>query len=242
MESGCQNDLYVEDIDQLDGLDALKDLVTKRNKKFTVSVEGNIGCGKTTLLSYFEPFSTVEAIKEPINKWTNVHGHNALELLYKDPKRWSFSFNNYALLTRLQMHEHVPATPVKMLERSIYSTRYVFVENSYQSGSLAGLEHAVLDEMFCHILKTRKVEVDLIVYLRASPEVCYERLRRRNRKEENTVPYDFIKRLHDLHEDWLIKELHPVPGKLLVLDASMELPQMKKQYEERSSEILCGQT
>lgn len=31
--------------------------------------------------------------------------------------------------------------------------------------------------------------VVLLVYLRASPEVCYERLRRRNRKEENTVPY-----------------------------------------------------
>jgi deoxyadenosine/deoxycytidine kinase len=69
-----------------------------------VSVEGNIGSGKSTLLKYFDDSPYVEALREPVDLWTNLKGHNALELLYKDPARWSFSFNNYALLTRLEMH------------------------------------------------------------------------------------------------------------------------------------------
>ena len=31
-------------------------------------------------------------------------------LLYEDPKRWTFSFNNYALLTRLEIHRHKPVS------------------------------------------------------------------------------------------------------------------------------------
>ncbi len=44
-----------------------------------VSVEGNIGCGKSTLLKYFEKFpNKVETLAEPIEKWTNLKGHNIL--------------------------------------------------------------------------------------------------------------------------------------------------------------------
>ena len=34
--------------------------------------------------------------------------------------------------------------------------------------------------------------LDLIVYLRTSPEVAYERLRKRGRKEEAGVPLEFL--------------------------------------------------
>ena len=44
-----------------------------------MSVEGNIGCGKSTLLKYFEKYSNkVQTIREPIDKWTNLQGHNLL--------------------------------------------------------------------------------------------------------------------------------------------------------------------
>ncbi|KAK2192258.1 hypothetical protein NP493_35g00018 [Ridgeia piscesae] len=229
--------------DDVDGLNELKQFCNTRKKKFTVSVEGNIGCGKSTLLSYFESCSTVEPLKEPVEQWTNVQGHNALDLLYKDPARWSFSFNNYAMLTRLQMHKYVTVKPVKMLERSLYSTRYVFVQNGFNNNILTGLEYAVLTEWFEHLVASQNINVDLFVYLRAPPEVCYERIKMRNRKEESTVPLQFIEELHELHEDWLIEQNHfKVPGPVLVLDATHELPEMKQLYEENKQRILCGCT
>ncbi|CAH1795307.1 unnamed protein product [Owenia fusiformis] len=206
-----------------------------------VSVEGNIGCGKSTCLKYFQNSPNVEALREPLHLWCNVRGHNALELLYQDPKRWSFSFNTYVQLTRLNMHEHKTEKPVKMLERSLYSTRYCFVENDMRSGILSPLEGAVLSEWFDFTIANRDCHVDLIVYLRASPEICYDRIRKRNRKEEKCVPFQLIKDLHDLHEQWLIEQnTFKPPAPVLVIDASPDLSELHTLYDKHRQEILCG--
>ena len=61
----------------------------KEQKQFTVVVEGNIGCGKTTFLEYFKKFEQrVEVLTEPVHRWRDVNGHNLLGLMYEDPQRW----------------------------------------------------------------------------------------------------------------------------------------------------------
>lgn len=42
------------------------------------------------------------------------------------------------------------------------------------------------------------------MYLRTTPEVVYERMRKRARSEESCVPLKYLEELHKLHEDWLI--------------------------------------
>lgn len=237
-----KGDLSLEDLENIRGMNGLKQLCSSQKKNFVVSVEGNIGCGKSTLLTYFQNYSdTVEAIKEPVELWTNIKGHNGLQLMYDNPERWSFTFNKYCMLTRLQAHLKKSSTPVKMLERSLFSTRHVFVENSFNCGILGAVEHSILLDWFNFVLSIQNVSVDLFVYLRASPEICYERIKKRKRKEEADVPFSFIKELHDLHEDWLMSsDSERLPGPVLVLDASLELPQMEQVYESCKSQILCG--
>lgn len=43
------------------------------------------------------------------------------------------------------------------------------------------------------------------MYLRTSPEVVYERMRKRARSEESCVPLQYLQELHKLHENWLIE-------------------------------------
>lgn len=52
-----------------------------------------------------------------------------------------------------------------------------------------------------------------LVYLRTTPEVVYERMKVRGRSEETSVSLDYLKQLHDLHEDWLIqgRKYRPAP-------------------------------
>lgn len=211
------------------------------NDSVTVAVEGNIGSGKTTLLEYFKTSTFVEALREPIEQWTNIQGHNALQKLYEDPKRWSFSFNMYAQLTRIQMHTKKSTKPIKMLERSLYSTRLCFVENDYKNGTINGMEYSILTNWFDWLVKSQKAAVDLIVYVRADPEICFERIQKRSRKEEALVPYSLIKDLHMLHEDWLIeqKSVKP-PAPVIILDANRDYSEMKQLYETHRQEILCG--
>ncbi|XP_048762723.1 thymidine kinase 2, mitochondrial-like isoform X1 [Ostrea edulis] len=215
--------------------------IMPKGKLFTVSVEGNIGSGKTTLLEYFQNSPNVEAIREPVEQWTNVQGHNALQLLYEDPKRWSFTFNLYAQLTRIQMHARETDKPVKLLERSLHSTRYCFVENCFREQVINGLEYTILNRWFDYLTKKDNTQLDLIVYLRADPDVCYERIRSRDRKEEASVPKKLIKDLHDLHEEWLVQQrFYKAPAPVLVLDANCEYREMTELYETRREEILCG--
>ena len=145
-----------------------------RSKPFTVVVEGNIGCGKTTFLDYFSKFSErVEVLTEPVDRWRNVNGHNLLQLMYEDPSRWALPFQSYVQLTMLENHLLHTKKPVKLIERSIYSARYCFVENMYRSGRMLGCEYEVLDEWFKFATEKESsldINVDLIIYLRTTPE------------------------------------------------------------------------
>ncbi|XP_026681786.1 thymidine kinase 2, mitochondrial-like [Diaphorina citri] len=98
------------------------------NKKpFTVFVEGNIGSGKTTFLDYFNKSGDITAYAEPVNLWRDVKGHNLLALMYENASRWSLTFQTMVQKTMLEVHLDQPITPIKMMERSIHSARFVLV-------------------------------------------------------------------------------------------------------------------
>ena len=46
-----------------------------------------------------------------------------------------------------------------------------------------------------------------------------ERVNIRNRSEENSIPLEYLKDLHDLHEDWLMKKKYPLCAPVVVIDA-----------------------
>ncbi|KAK2175103.1 hypothetical protein NP493_750g01061 [Ridgeia piscesae] len=210
-------------------------------KTFTVAVEGNIGSGKSSFLHYFDTSNSVEVVPEPVELWKSVRGHNTLELMYKDSERWSLTFQSYVQLTMLQVHTQKQTCPVKMIERSLYSARYCFVENLFRSGLMPSVDHAVLTEWFDWIVPNTKVGVDLFVYLRATPETCLERIRSRQRKEEAGVPLEYLETLHQLHDDWLIHQSQFKPcAPVLVVDADKEFCELKKDFERQRTDILCG--
>ncbi|KAF6777733.1 hypothetical protein AHF37_02512 [Paragonimus kellicotti] len=72
------------------------------SQSFTVTVEGNIGCGKSTFLRYFEQLSpNAEVLQEPIYLWKDTRGHNLFELMYQDSTRWAVPFQAQVLVTLL---------------------------------------------------------------------------------------------------------------------------------------------
>ena len=78
----------------------------KKNVKILISIEGNIGVGKTTLMNLLEESlgDTAEYIFEPINEWHNIkdcQGRDILQTFYDDKLRWSYTFQNFAYITKL---------------------------------------------------------------------------------------------------------------------------------------------
>ena len=82
--------------------------------------------------------------------------------MYKDPVKWSFCFQSYVQLTMLDLHTKPTQQAVKLMERSIFSAKYCFVNNLRDQGLLADVEYTVLDEWFSFIRESVPIKVDLI--------------------------------------------------------------------------------
>lgn len=216
----------------------------------TIVCEGNIGSGKTTFLQHFNQMSEstvkqTEVLSEPIEKWRNVRGLNLFQLLCDDTKRWSFAFQSYVQLSMLELHQKQPISTditIKLMERSLYSARFCFVENLFRNKLLKHEEYVILDEWFQYIVNNEhNVNVDLIIYLRTDPEVVYERILKRGRNEEKNITLDYLKSLHELHEEWLLnRSKFAIPAPVITIDANSNLEEVKRLYDTHSQNILNG--
>ncbi|XP_037671549.1 thymidine kinase 2, mitochondrial isoform X2 [Choloepus didactylus] len=178
-------------------------------------------------------------LTEPVPKWRNVHGHNLLGLMYRDACRWGLTLQTYVQLTMLDQHTRPQTSPVRLMERSIHSARYVFVENLYRSGKMPEVDYVVLSEWFDWIVRNIDVSVDLIVYLRTTPETCYQRLKMRCREEEKVIPLEYLDAVHHLYEEWLIQGgRFPVAAPVMVIEADHNMQKMLELFEQNRDRIL----
>jgi len=236
--------------DSLKKPDNMQNTVTPK-RPFTVVVEGNIGSGKTTFLRPYmattmdstNPTSDlVEVVEEPVGSWRNLQGTNLLKLMYEDPKRWSLMFQTYVQLTMIQHHTKSSIKPIRVMERSLLSARYCFVENLYNGGNMTDAEYAVLSEWFNFLITCPQLDfkIDQIVYLRTDPEVAYERIKKRKRPEEHLIPFSYLKDLHELHEDWLVRKtkFQPLAAPVTVIDANPDLDVLSERYKSLEHQIL----
>ena len=51
-----------------------------------------------------------------------------------------------------------------------------------------------------------KVTPDKFIYLKANPEISYQRMVNRTRDEETNVPIDYLKQVAEKHDNWLLDE------------------------------------
>lgn len=227
----------------LDNGNTIKRSPSSSSKKVCrIIVEGNIGSGKTTFLKIFSKSSASLLhppliIPEPINLWRNVGGVNIFQLLADDPKRWSFTFQSYVQLTMVKIHEMEPEeSNFKVMERSLYSARYCFVENLKRNGILDDAECFILDQWFEASLPS--APVDLIIYLRSDPNIVYKRIQERGRPEESGIKLEYLQTLHELHEEWLIEKKFPLPAPVLTIDANIPFEKIVSVYEQKTGGIL----
>lgn len=203
----------------------------KMNKRRYFIVEGNIGAGKSTFIKMLVRYLNIQVVLEPHEQWQNIgeKGDNLLDLFYRDPKRWAYSFQTYAFGSRIMAYHantsmHVYS--VQVLERSVFSDRYCFAYNCYELGYMNELEWQLYQTWFGWMIDSHVEMPDGFIYLKTDPEICYQRLIKRGRQEESGVTLEYIKGIHAKHERWLIEkcDLSPAIEKVpvLVLDCNAE--------------------
>merc|ERR1712117_217909 len=214
-------------------------LYRRRSRPFTINV---VGTGKSTFLTFFQRLPNMDVIPEPVEKWTNLNGTDLLDLLFKDPKRWALAQESYVQLTMLQ--EHLRRVGIaKVMERSIHSVRFVFVENLARSGQMQKVEYDILDRWYDFLTEQVPgfdLRTDLTVYLQSKPSVVIDRIRKRGRPEEAHMGIGFLESLNHLHEDWLVHRntSFPLPSdRVIVIDTTHPLETMKRVYKALAKKI-----
>ena len=198
-----------------------------------ISIEGNIGSGKTTLLSmvkkrfgeYMGSSKSVVYVPEPVSSWESIKdedGKSMLDLLYADTKTHSFAFQMMAYITRVKaMKKARKDNPEAILvcERCLQTDSEVFARMLKEQGNIKLVHWKIYNEWVKEMSEEWKP--DLVVYVRCSPEKSFERVKKRARDSESSVPLEYLADCHSKHEDWLMNSECSI-GKMIVFDGEKE--------------------
>lgn len=177
-----------------------------KNFKELFFVEGNIGSGKSTLLRIIKNYLKIEVVPESVKNWQSISQskENLLDYFYKDPKRWAYTFQTYAFLTRaLEQEKSIKSFNKLILERSIYADRYCFAKVCFELGYMSEFEWQLYKEWFEIVESNLTIKPSGIIYLKADPNISYKRINKRNRPEESGITLDYINLIHQSHEAWI---------------------------------------
>lgn len=184
-----------------------------------VSIEGNIGSGKTTGKEKLKEYvmwvvrkkkiedDSVIFVDEPTCDWEQVQDENGVPILtnlYVNVKKYAFRFQMMAYITRLQKIRQALKTPkVKLIvtERCLLTDAYVFAKMLYDSKDIEKDEYAIYTRWFDAFAK--EVEPSCIVYFKASTDVCMNRIQKRSRPGESNISYEYLEKCNRYHNDWL---------------------------------------
>lgn len=190
-----------------------------RDYPIIISIEGNIGSGKSTLIEYlknnFDEYIKTKStelsninicyLQEPVDIWNtfiDANGFNIIEAYYKDQEKYAFPFQMMAYISRiLQLKNAIKeGYDIIFTERSIHTDKNVFVKMLYHDNKIGEIEYQIYNrwfDEFSDCIKNMK-----IIYIKSNYEICYNRVIKRNRKGEN-IPLEYLKNCNNFHDDWL---------------------------------------
>jgi deoxyadenosine/deoxycytidine kinase len=198
-----------------------------------ISLEGNIGAGKSTLIKALG--DTAVIVDEPVKEWMELkdsNGTSILELFYDDPKRYAYTFQHASMMTRTQkvldaMERGYPE--VLLSERSLVTDHEIFVKTLHKDGTITDLEYKLYCMTLQMFIENRGVYPTAFIYMDTPPEICLERIRKRAREGEEHITLEYLQKLHEAHVNWLDD---PGAEFLPILRLAHDDPDMSKKIQD----------
>ena len=178
------------------------------NKKI-ISIEGNIGSGKSTLVKILKEKyrDSILFVDEPVEEWKKVKMDDTdiLSHFYSDQKKYGYLFQSLAYITRLKYLKLAIENPkysIIVTERSTESDRYLFAKMLYEQKTINKLEWDTYNLWYDFF----NINIDLFIYVRTDVNNCMKRIKVRDRTGEESIPKEYLEELHNKHEEWLLKK------------------------------------
>lgn len=157
-----------------------------------ITIDGNIGSGKSSILNYLHKTLKNPVDLEPVDSW-QVYLNN----IYNN-KSNLFNFQVRIWLDRCWIQHNTENKNI-FVERSPYFIKNCFIELAKKNNLITDVDYNTLLDLH---KKTDPLWLDNIyIYLKSKPDMCLTRIKKRNRQSENNITLEYLNDLHDLHEE-----------------------------------------
>ena len=148
-----------------------------------IVVEGPIGVGKTSLAKMLANEFQARMVFE------RVEDNPFLPKFYKSREIYAFQNQTFFLLNRYQQQ-------MELAQQNLFNQNtvadYLFAKDQIFAALTLSAEELNLYQQIYVLLNTRVPKPDLVVYLQARPEVLYKRVKKRDKKFERGVTFEYL--------------------------------------------------
>ena len=148
-----------------------------------IVVEGPIGVGKTSLAKILANEFQARTIFE------RIEDNPFLPKFYQSRETYAFQNQTFFLLNRYQQQ-------MELAQDDLFNQNaiadYLFAKDQIFATLTLSAEELSLYQQIYALLNTRVPKPDMVVYLQARPEVLYKRVKKRDKKYERSVTFDYL--------------------------------------------------
>ena len=195
-------------IDNLLFCNSIKIQTLKKVKYSFVTIEGNIGAGKTTLANILSKHFDARLILEEFAE------NPFLPKFYQNPDQYAFPLELFFMAERYkQLKELLHSND---LFQTVTVSDYLFTKCLlFAKVNLPDEEFRLYQKLF-DIINPQIVQPDLLIYLHSPVAKLQENIKKRNRSFEQDIPNDYLYTLQETYTQYI--KQHNI--KTLFIDAS----------------------
>ena len=173
-----------------------------------ITIEGNIGAGKTTLANLLAKHYNARLILE------QFADNPFLPKFYENPKQYAFPLELFFMAERFKQLKEV--LQQKELFQTVTISDYLFIKSLlFAKVTLPEDEFRLYQRLF-EIILQQLVQPDILIYLHAPVSRLQANIRKRNRPYEQNIPDDYLFNIQETYTHY-IKQHNT---KTLFIDAS----------------------
>ena len=160
-----------------------------------ISIEGNIGAGKTTLAHLLAKHFNARLILEAFAD------NPFLPKFYENPKQFAFPLELFFMAERYKQLKELVHT--KDLFQSITISDYLFTKCLLFAKVNLPEEEFRLYQKLYEIINQQLVQPDIIIYLHSSVNRLQENIKKRNRPYEQSIPDEYLFRIQETYTNYM---------------------------------------
>ena len=173
-----------------------------------ITIEGNIGAGKTTLSTLLSKHFDAKLILEEFAE------NPFLPKFYENPQQYAFPLELFFMAERYKQLKDMLHT--KDMFQSVTISDYLFTKCLlFAKVNLPTEEFRLYQKLF-DIINPQIIQPDILIYLHTPVNKLQENIKKRNRVYEQEIPNDYLFNLQETYTQY-IKQHHI---KTLFVDAS----------------------